>query len=128
MPRNKINILWVVNNPFPEYCNYYNIKSPVVGGWMYDLSIRLSKIKEINLAIAFPFGNKFTKLLIDERLFYSVPYVNKNKFEKLSSKTWNKIVREFKPNLVHFHGTEYAHGISLLEHIKDTKKIVSIQV
>ena len=45
----------------------------------------------------------------------------------LNEKFLDKIVREFKPNLVHFHGTEYAHGISLLEHIKDTKKIVSIQ-
>jgi hypothetical protein len=40
---------------------------------------------------------------------------------------WNKIYDEFKPDIVHLHGTEYAHGLSLFRVIPREKIMVSIQ-
>ena len=50
-------------------------------------------------------------------LFYT------KKYETL----WKKINSEFKPDIVHLHGTEYSHGLSFLRACPNVKAVVSIQ-
>ena len=38
-----------------------------------------------------------------------------------------RIVRDFKPDLIHIHGTEYSHGLACMRAVTNTPYIISIQ-
>jgi glycosyltransferase involved in cell wall biosynthesis len=48
-------------------------------------------------------------------------------YNKKLTKYWDIIEERFNPEIVHFHGTEYTHGISYLRKYPDKKKILTIQ-
>ena len=48
-------------------------------------------------------------------------------YQKSLEPLWRKICGEFKPDVVHIHGTEYSHGLACMRSCPELKYIVSIQ-
>ena len=123
-----MRILWITNIPLPPICKHLHIPQPVVGGWLYS-SLKELKVYTNSLAVA-TMWNKQQMITqdIDGIKFYMIPSNGKlyNENKKLET-VWKNIDEDFKPDIIHLHGTEYAHGLPLLNVIPKEKIVVSIQ-
>lgn len=125
----KKNILWIVNMVMPDLAEHLNIKTGSSGTWMIDLSRRLVDAQDCRLAIACVYGNELKKYEIKGITYYTLPGVPRNmyfytpRFEKV----WKEINDDFKPDLVHLHGTEYSHGLSFLRACEQVPALLTIQ-
>lgn len=123
-----MKILWIVNTIFPYPAKQLNIKKCAFGGWLNGLANELKEQKEIELGIATVYNGKEIKKFYDGNFtYYLIPGAPALKYNKKIEKYWKKINQEFKPDLVHLHGTEYAHGLSFIKSCPEVKKITSIQ-
>jgi glycosyltransferase involved in cell wall biosynthesis len=124
-----MKILWITNIQLPATCEKLGLPVPVVGGWMSSLAMELAKVKEIKLAIATVYEqNNFRPLDIENVKYYLLPKKKKNtKYDSSLEQYWKKITDEFQPDVIHIHGTEYAHGLACMKACPSLKYVVSIQ-
>lgn len=123
-----MKILWVVNTIFPDASIHIGIKPPVFGGWMYGLAADLSKSNNIKLAVATVYpGKEIISFETNRVRYYLLPKQSQfSKSGKLAA-DWRFVHADFSPDLVHIHGTEYGHGMALMNTSPELKYIVSIQ-
>lgn len=123
-----MNILWITNGLFPKPSKVLGLPNPVAGGWLYGLSERLASRKEIRLAIASPYsGNELQVLILNKVVYYLLPVKSIKTYQKKLEPIWLKICREFEPELVHIHGTEYTHGLACMRACVNLNYVISIQ-
>lgn len=119
-----MKVLWVVNTIFPDAAKRLGLEPPVYGGWMYGLSSDLAGSADLELAVATVYnGQELLSFMVNRIRYYLLPKSRKQRL----SQDWRKVVAEFRPDLVHIHGTEYSHGIALMEDFTKLKYVVSIQ-
>lgn len=126
-----MNILWCVNILLPDIAKAIGAPLTPLGGWMESLSSDLAKIDGINLAIATIYsGSELKKVEVNNIVYYLIPGGHKSMLGKANSRHisyWRKLARDFQPDLLHLHGTEYSHGLALLTACPNVPSIVSIQ-
>lgn len=129
-----MNILWITNQATPKLAEKMNISHGVGGGWMVDLSIQLSNTNDIQLAIAFPIekNNNLREVSKDNIIGFGIP-MNKNSLKPDNQlvNNYEKIITEFKPDVIHIWGTEYIHtycAVKACENLNFIDKcVISIQ-
>lgn len=125
-----MKILWITNIYFPALCEKMNMDAPAVGGWMYSLAKSImANCKSLQLGVA-TVGNvkKMQKYELDDIVYYILPKCGDNtKYNSKLEPLWKRIVQDFQPNIVHLHGTEFAHGLAFLNACPEVKSVVSIQ-
>jgi glycosyltransferase involved in cell wall biosynthesis len=125
-----MNILWIVNMVMPDLADHLKIQTGASGTWMIDISHSISSNDNIKLAIACVNGDDYR---VYENIkgikYYVLPGNGKNMlfYTRKYEKYWKMINDDFKPDIVHIHGTEYSHGLSFLRTCPDVKAIASIQ-
>ena len=96
---------------------------------MLSLAEKLKCQPEIILAICTTYNG--TELLrIDEEgiLYYLLPRKRPNsEYDKSLEVYWSIIINEFEPNVIHIHGTEYAHGLACMNSCPQQNYVISIQ-
>ena len=124
-----MKILWIVNMPLPELAHELGRKSGTSGTWLIDLSKGLSECSEVQLAIACVVGESFVDTQIGKIRYFCIPGNGKTMlfYHPELVKYWEEIENRFCPDIVHFHGTEYTHGISYLRRFPEKKKVLTIQ-
>jgi glycosyltransferase involved in cell wall biosynthesis len=126
-----MKILWCVNILLPDAAKAVGAPHSPFGGWMVSLSSSLAQIDGINLAVAAPYsGSALKKLEVNNITYYLLPggtMAMSGKGGDRLKDYWREVVKEFAPDLLHLHGTEYAHGLALLEACPDIPAVVSIQ-
>lgn len=124
-----MKILWIVNMLLPDAAEHLGVQTGSSGTWMIDISKKLAETPDVNLAVACIFGNEYKKFQHNGITYYLLPGNGKNMlfYNKDYEALWVKINDEFKPDIVHIHGTEYSHGLSFLRMCPETKSVVSIQ-
>lgn len=123
-----MRILWIVNIVFPYPSKMLGKDETVTLGWLYGLFNSLKTNSNISLAIATTYnGNKLLKYESEGIIYYLLPCKNQMKYDKKLEKYWKMVNDEFKPDLAHIHGSEYAHGLSFINSCKDVKTVTSIQ-
>lgn len=125
-----IKVLWITNILFPDICRKLNIPVPVTGGWMRSSALALSEMDEsISLAVATLHGNKFRKDEINGVTYYCLPFsiYKQKKYNPQLERYWMMIEEDFRPDIVHIHGTEYPHGLAYMRAVGSKKAVVSIQ-
>lgn len=123
-----MKILWIVNTIFPYPSEFLGIEKNVFGGWLNGLLESLKTCKEVKLAIATVYsGKKMLKIFHEDITYYLIPGAPAIKYNKKLEHYWKKINDEFLPELVHIHGTEFAHGLAFQRALPNVKTIVSIQ-
>lgn len=124
-----IRVLWIVNMILPELAMHIGKATGPSGSWMEDLSQKVSRNEEIELAVAAVGGEEYKEISINNICYFMLPGNGKTMlfYNKRLIKYWSKIYEKFKPDIVHIHGTEYNHGLSFLRTFPDVKSVVSIQ-
>ena len=123
-----MKILWIVNTIFPYPAKQIGLKEDCFGGWLNGLADNLKKEQGIELAIATVYNCDEIKKYNDTNItYYLIPGGLSLKYNKEQEKYWRDVQKEFKPDLVHIHGTEYAHGLAFINANLTTKVVVSIQ-
>jgi glycosyltransferase involved in cell wall biosynthesis len=124
-----MKILWITNNILPPASKELGIDESMMGGWMYSLLNSLLKESNIQFAVATVYSsNEFKRIEVDKVVYYLLPNIGKNiKYNSELETYWQRINTDFGPDLVHLHGTEYAHGLSFLKSCPDVISVVSIQ-
>ncbi|WP_318308110.1 glycosyltransferase family 4 protein [Flagellimonas crocea] len=124
-----MKILWVTNTVFPDLAIALGQRPPVVGGWMYGLAKSLSHSPNIELFVATARDAKSD----DEKKINNITYFHLmgeksiNEYDVSLEKKWISIVEKVNPDVVHIHGTEYAHGLSLMNACPQLNYVISIQ-
>lgn len=124
-----MRILWIVNMVLPKLATHLNIPHGTSGTWMYDISDRLARMPDVDLAIACVHGDTFAKHEVDGTTFYCLPGGGKDMmfYNKSYERLWRSIYEDFKPDLVNIHGTEYTHALSFVRAYPNVKTVVSLQ-
>jgi glycosyltransferase involved in cell wall biosynthesis len=118
-------ILWVTNTIFPDAAINLGVTPPVYGGWMYGLASDLAKSRDINLAVATVYSGKEVKFFeVNDIRYYLIP--QRSQIDKMLS-DWRTVNEDFAPDLVHIHGTEYGHGLALMNACPNLKYVISLQ-
>lgn len=125
-----MKVLWITNIVFPAADSFLSGSVPVPGsgGWLTSLAVALKY--EVQLAIAAPSARvKELKIFEIDGLKYFVFPLGKGNIKYNSSyeQVWQAIQKEFKPDIVHLHGTEYSHGLAYLRTCGSDNVVVSIQ-
>ena len=123
-----MRILWIVNIIFPFPSQKLGQKENNFGGWLNGLANKLKEKENVNLAIATVYSGKKILEYNDGKItYYLIPGAPALKYKKELEKYWKIINDKFKPDLVHIHGTEYAHGLAFINANPQVKVITSIQ-
>lgn len=124
-----MKILWIVNTIFPYPAEQLKIEKCAFGGWLNGLANQLKEQDDVELGIATVYnGNEIKKYYDGKITYYLMPGGPALKYNSKLNKYCKVILDEFKPEILHIHGTEYAHGLSFINVCNDNvKKVVSIQ-
>tara|TARA_R110000765_G_scaffold203824_9_gene308920 strand:- start:466 stop:1731 length:1266 start_codon:yes stop_codon:yes gene_type:complete len=125
----KIRVLWVVNELFPEVAEKLELEKTYVGGWVNGLAenIKNNEFIELHVATAYPL-KKVHQFYTGKINFHVLPTKGNNKsYDKGLEEQWIKIIPKIRPDVIHIHGTEYAHGLALMNAYPKNKYVVSIQ-
>jgi glycosyltransferase involved in cell wall biosynthesis len=127
-----MNILWLVNVQLPEASLLMNEKPKPFGGWLIKTSQILAEQEEINLFIAFPKNGikNFIKLNGNKIIYYAFkPVKDGNRVMIKNNHIFTNIINQVKPDIVHIHGTEFPHTLSMINVCNKLKikTVISIQ-
>lgn len=128
-----MRVLWISNIVFPEALQLLlhegQLKSS--GGWMLGAANALIETKEsISLAVA-AVCEQVCKLTILQGCnirYYLLPKGKGNdRINHDYDRYWIEVKNDFRPDVVHIHGTECSHGLSYLDVCPNDNVVVSIQ-
>ena len=123
-----MKILWITNTIFPAACKSLGIPAPVIGGWMYGLSMQIASVQGNHLSVATTYnGLEFKIFKINEVIYYLLPAKSTTSYQKSLEPHWVKICNELNPDIIHIHGTEFTHGLACMRSCPSLNYIVSIQ-
>lgn len=116
--------LWVADIAFPKVYVALNKQVPVHAGWVYAAAHNLTQFSQsLRLGMAVIMDVPVMKVLeIDGVKHYLLPADVKGK-----SVAWKMVLEDFKPEVVHVHGTEYPYLYDFLEARTHEKTLLSIQ-
>jgi glycosyltransferase involved in cell wall biosynthesis len=99
-----------------------------LGGWMASLAESLSQVNDIKLCIAYPKNNiAHIEEVFDGKVFhFAIPRKMMN-YDNSMEVHFAQLVAKCNPDIVHLHGTEFAHGLALMKACPREKYVVSIQ-
>jgi len=123
-----MKVLWITNGLLPEAANAVGIDSSFGGGWMTSLLDSLRR-SDIQIAVASSYyGKEILQKHINDVLYYYLPFGVQNiKFDNSQLIVWKEIEQNYKPDVVHIHGTEYSNGIGYIRANGSDKVVISIQ-
>lgn len=124
-----MKILWIVNMVLPQLAEELRIKHGLSGTWMFDIAKKLNDDPNVELAIACVHGEAFSKHKVGNTTYYCLPGAGKEMifYQRKFENYWREIISDFKPDLVHIHGTEYCHALSFVRTHPQIKTIVALQ-
>ena len=97
---------------------------------MYSSLKNLQKFDDLEFAVATVYnGREFVSRLIGNTTYYLLPIGNKNNQRYLPhlEPLWHRVNQEFKPDIIHIHGTEYTQGLAYIRACGNKGVVVSIQ-
>lgn len=123
-----MKVLWVVNTVFPDFAKSLDLHTPLFGGWMYGLATAIAD-SDTELHVATVIKGAVEKRASINGISY---YLLDGKtaitgYDKNLEQKWKSLVSMIDPDIVHIHGTEYAHGLALVNSCAEIKTLISIQ-
>ena len=95
---------------------------------MVTLAEQLISCNDIVLAVATVYdGRNIRSFQTGRIIYYLLPVRSKTSYHKEFESYWQKICSDFKPDVVHIHGTEFSHGLACLRACPDLNFVISLQ-
>lgn len=126
-----MRVLWITNFMLQEQASYLGVKGIVNEGWVKAAAEQM-KQKNSDITISFATVYSGSELLSFEShgvSYYLVPLFGKKRetYSKKTEQYWKEVYTNSKAEVVHIHGTEYAHGLAFLNACPQAKVVFSIQ-
>lgn len=126
-----MKVLWFTNIELPELSMALGRQSQVIGGWMSALLEALRTQASVELAVAtmVPGQRVVSRHVVNTVTYYGLPSA-KHRAEGLSSwfaSSCNAVLEEFRPDIIHVHGTEDCYGLYTASLRAGPPTVVSIQ-
>ena len=122
-----MKILWVVNVILPRIEKLQNINSECIyGGWLSGLSDNLLNTENIDLCVCYPQNVQNEMMYGKKENFSYYGFSLKGDY----CNQFNEILNNYKPDVIHFFGTEFNWSYNLLQVCKSdyiNNTIISIQ-
>lgn len=127
-----MKILWLINIPLPEVSLLLNEKPLPFGGWLVGLSEALSFSENTKLYVVFPHKGitGYRKLSGEQIDYYVFSPIKTDDAESISNiELFQNIINDINPDIVHIHGTELAHSLTMTKacEFNDVDSVISIQ-
>lgn len=127
-----MNILWLINIPLPEASQLMGENPSPFGGWLINASKDLANKEDVELSIAFPSNkaNKFRELKGEKINYYPFIPVKENDNKVIeNNESFETLLNNLKPDIVHIYGTEIAHTLSIVNTCNkiNIKTVISVQ-
>ena len=96
---------------------------------MHALAKQLTNTNRVRLAVATTYlGDRMQTHYDDNISYYILPRKrDSTKYDQSLETYWIKVVAEFNPDVIHIHGTEYAHGLACMMACPTRNYVISIQ-
>lgn len=119
-----MKVLWLVNIPLPEVSAILNRPVIPFGGWLVNTSQKISECSDIELLVAFPEESLKRYERYKGKSIYYIAFSKRN-----ASKSFEQILENEKPDLVHIFGTEFPHTLDMIKACESlsVKYVISIQ-
>lgn len=127
-----MRVLWLTYYTLPDLARALGQMPAIRGGWVSSLAEALVKRGQLELAIAtnIKHGTRYEETINGIR-YYAVPSRRGRPSGRFLSasliREYQRIEQEFRPDLVHVHGTEYCHGLLTGRGYLKTPAVISIQ-
>lgn len=126
-----MRVLWITNILFPKVSEELGVINSISGGWLVGMAEKLSEMDDVTFGIigTFKIRGNYSRIkhYIDGITYYSLPTLSSKISIEKYERIFEEIYLEFRPDIIHIHGTEYPIGLYFMRVIKSTKYIVSIQ-
>lgn len=127
-----MNILWITNNLLPEAVSLLsgNKSSFCSGGWILGAAEGVLKRVDMKLAIASisPLVSELKKVQGNLITYYIIPKGKGNNcYNPEYEETWIRIKKDWNPDIIHIHGSEFTHGMAYVKACGNKNVVVSIQ-
>jgi glycosyltransferase involved in cell wall biosynthesis len=125
-----VKALWITNVLMPDVAEVLGEKRTYLGGWMVAAANELIKNNDVELYCATVSNQTRTLVKVRKGLitYYLLPLSkSKIKYNAALEKYWKLIREEVNPDIVHIHGTEYAHGLAWIKACGNNNVVASIQ-
>lgn len=127
-----MRVLWFTNIPMPEFSRHLGNNGSVKGGWMPSLAEAIRKEGGITLGIAScTAGHPCSQANIDGTFHFNIPLQFPTELDsqptEATIKRCREIVDEFKPDVIHIHGTEKYFGLLTARGHITIPAVISIQ-
>ena len=124
-----MKILWITNMPLPEHCRLLKLPQNNLGGWLSGLLDALRGTPDLQIAVASSVGPHcgFSAVDNDNVRFYAVPCRDMQMCDTRTMDLYRKIGEKWHPDLVHFHGSEFFHGMLAVKRVFQAPSLLSIQ-
>lgn len=126
-----MRVLWITYNVFEPFYALAKGRPFRSASWTTPLFFSLFEDNNLQLGSIAPiYKGEYQKELIQDIVYYSLPLIsgdNKDHLSKDLIYNYQKAINDFKPDIIHVHGTENNFGL-IREHIDSNIPIVcSIQ-
>jgi glycosyltransferase involved in cell wall biosynthesis len=131
-----MRVLWFANTPGLSQQHLNNKVSG--GGWISSLQAAVENSPDIELGFVFYHEEKSAPFIAGKTTYFPVRKLGFSKKTRLLNRITSKaeyeenlpyflqIIRDFKPDVIHVHGTEFSFGL-IVKHIQDIPIVISIQ-
>jgi len=116
--------------PLPEHSRMLGLPENNLGGWLSGLLDAIRHIPDVSIAVASSVTKNKCQFSVhdnDNVRFYAVPCSNMQECNAETVEMYRRINDEWHPDLVHFHGSEYFHGLLAVKHVFSAPCLLSIQ-
>ena len=113
-----MRVLWILNMVLPGVAKKLKLNTSVSGGWLVDYANQLANDPNIELAtMTYANVDKFINSKACNIQNYIFPGGGKRLLfnSRKTIKDCKKVIEDFKPDVIHIHGTEYSMGYSMLQ-------------
>lgn len=126
-----MKVLWSTFIVFPEVAKRVGMQALYACTWVRAMAEKLRYRDDMQLAIVtVGKGEKVEVIESNGIYFYFLPggkKVYRSGGGEKVKEAWSQIVEDFKPDVIHVYGTEYAHNRMLVELKPDVPILVSLQ-
>ncbi len=125
----KIKVLWIVNMLLPPIASHLGVTTSASGTWMDDLLDKISERDDIELGIACVYGEEYKAVILNGVTYFMLPGNGKTMlfYSGKLTKYWDMVEKDFSPDIVHVHGTEYSHALPYMRAYPEKEYLLTIQ-
>lgn len=125
-----MKVLWILNMVLPYVAKEIDFSTSFSGGWLVDYSKRLGNDIDFEIAtMTYANVSEYKDIVVDNVRNFIFPGGGKRLLltSKKTVEDCKKVISEFKPDLIHIHGTEYSIAYSILEVCGEIPVLLTIQ-